>query len=233
MRAMTEQTFPLETHFKVEVVSKSLEQSFSKETLEMVEREWSKELQKRPLFNGKIFDVLSATSQKIVGRFVDYKTYLAQLRNPKLRQQIPLHVLGVTGITSWKDYFLIARREKDVTLYPSFYEFAPAGGIDELSAEQGFVNIHKQVLIELQEEVGITPAFVQTIIPWKLITSKGDYELVVKIVLDPFQLQKQTFPNQEYSECFWLKASEVRNFAKKNQSAFVPLSFQIMDSLGV
>lgn len=230
---MNDQIFQLEPQFEIELVSDSLEKSLSPAILQAIEEEWQHEQQKRTIFNGKIFDVLSANSQKLTGRFVEYRSYIAQLRNPNLKKSLPIHILGVTGLTLWKDRLLLGRRADDVTLYPSFYEFAPAGGVDATSTKNGRIDIQKQALAELEEELGIDSSRVKSITPAALMQSSDGYEIVVKILLDSNQAQKFTFPKQEYSECIWLKYEDLKKFAEEHRRSFVPLSFQILNYLGL
>jgi len=228
---MNYQTFKLDSQFNIDIDSSSLEKELPVTIREAIDKIWKNEQSFRNVFNGHILDVLSWQHPKLVGRFVEYKSYIAQLRDPSLKTYLPIHILGLTGITQWQDQYLIGCRAPHVTLYPRYYEFAPAGGFDDTAVDQQQASVTKQLCIEMEEELGILAEEVIEIKPTLLLRepTSGDYEICVKLILNPDRTQKMIFPTTEYSTCLWLNAQELKLFFEKHSDLVVPLSKQLLD----
>lgn len=227
---MNYQTFKLNSQFSIEIDASSLEKDLPAQIREAIEHIWQLEQKSRSVFNGRILDVLSWEPQKLVGRFVEYKSYIAQLRDPSLKAYLPIHILGLTGVTQWQDQYLIGCRAPHVTLYPCCYEFAPAGGFDDTAVEHRQASIAKQLGMEMEEELGISSDDVIEITPTLLMREplSGDYEICAKIILNPVRTQKIIFPTTEYSSCIWLNAPALKKFFEESGDLVVPLSRQLL-----
>lgn len=230
---MNYQIIQLSTHFKIEIVQTSFEKNLSRDVIKAIDLIWEKEILTRPIFNGKIFCVLSFHEQTLTGQFIEYKTYLARLRDPALKEFLPIYVLGVTGITQWRNQFLFGKRSEGVTLYPGHYEFAPAGGVDLGAVNGNCIDLQKQILIELEEEVRLQEHEVSSIAPWILMRDKysGDYEVCLHIHLDPQYSHAEIAPTPEYSSCLWIEADQLHAFILKPALSFVPFTYSLLQQI--
>ena len=78
------QTYKITPHFHLEVAEAPRGFSLSDYDKTRIEMLWQEETVASPakLFNGVILNFVSFEGDKLVGEFVDYKFYLAQLRDP-------------------------------------------------------------------------------------------------------------------------------------------------------
>ncbi|MBS4168288.1 hypothetical protein [Parachlamydia sp. AcF125] len=223
----------LSAQHTIEMDPSSLESSLSQEIRHAIDQEWERESHIRPIFNGKIFNVLACNQRTLRGQFVEYKTYLAKLRNSALSPFLPLRILGVTGITEWRNKILIGKRSKNVTLYPGHYEFAPAGGIGLEALRGNQLDLKKQILLELEEEVGIGAHSVDGINPWILAHNEegGDYQIYLKIKLKAESSFAEISPNPEYASCQWVEKDQLRAFFLKEACPVVPLTYTLLQQI--
>jgi beta-phosphoglucomutase-like phosphatase (HAD superfamily)/8-oxo-dGTP pyrophosphatase MutT (NUDIX family) len=163
---------------------------------------WEAELKNARLFDGQILSLLSFEEHSLLGEFVSYRDYVAQMRGLDLN----VKPVSVSGIVRYKDSFLLGKRADSVSMFPSHYELAPAGSVDPSE-----LNLKKIFLKELKEETGIVQ--VETITPFAIAYDKtvGTFEILARIdVKDPTLTS-----NWEYSELIWVKQSELLSFLSK------------------
>lgn len=198
------------------------------EVLAKIESIWNEEQQKRGqyLFNGKILNHLSHDSHRLDGHFVEYKHYLAQLRDPSLRKFLPIQGVGMTGITLAENHVLMGRRAAHVTSYPNQFEFAPAGGVDSDYVENGLFLLKKALLSELHEEVGYNPPAVESLQPFALISEPhiNHWEICTRIILKPHQKDLLPPSSPEYSEILWLPLKNLDSFFNLHSNEIIPMS---------
>lgn len=199
----------------------------------VVEKIWKQEsaLPNRYLFNGQILSLVSQEGAILKGEFVEYKHYLAQMRDPSLQPILQISPLSVSGITlANKDFVLVGRRSENVTQNPNFYELVPSGGIDPNSIKDDKIDIDRQFLLELEEEAGIAASAVISIEPFGLIYEKMSqtYELCAEIRVDKDLEEKLLSPKKEYSHLLWLQKEELENFIKEQKSNFLPMSQMLL-----
>src|SRR5262249_31068369 len=107
------------------------------------------------LFNGQLYSFVSLKNGVLTGNFVDYKFYIAQLRNPKFKTLFNISPVAISCICCCQNKILIGKRSAFVTEYPNCYELSPSGGIDPSAAINGKIDLIKQTLVELEEEAAI------------------------------------------------------------------------------
>lgn len=225
---MDYQTFPIPSNFCIKIDRSPVGKELSDVLSGRVEEIWQEELIKRGalLHNGRILSVVSLENGIIVGRFVEYRNYLAQVMDPILAKEFNFCTLGMTGITFSGDHILIGRRAAEVTHYPLYYEFAPVGGVDPVALEGDYIDITKQALIELSEETGILERDVLSIKSCLLIRDSllNTLEVCVRIDVDPNLGSKLVHSTAEYPELFWVSAKAIEKFIKEHEDHFVPTS---------
>src|SRR5262249_3529556 len=113
------------------------------------------------LFDGPIFSVENVSPETISGRFVGYRFFIAQERQPELFRVLRVQPLAVTGVLQNADGIFFGYRGSAVAVQPDCWELRPSGGIDHSTVMQdGRLCPAEQVLTELREEVGIADAAV-------------------------------------------------------------------------
>ena len=221
-------TTNLSDDFTVHIQEKPSLAILPSEVLAQIESIWNEEQQKRGqfLFNGKILNHISHDSHHLVGHFVEYKHYLAQLRDPTLRPFLPIQGVGMTGVTFAENHVLMGRRASHVTSYPNKLEFAPAGGVDADYVENDLFLLNKALLSELHEEVGYNTNAVESLQPFALISEPhiNHWEICTRIILKPHQKDLLTPTSPEYSEIFWLPINTLNSFFDQHANDIIPMS---------
>lgn len=189
----------------------------------MIERIWEEEMQRRKgsLFNGRLFSAIDVNSERLLGRFIPYKLYLASIRNPDLQQILKIYPVSITGRTLYHEKILIGKRSIHVTQYPGFYELIPSGGVDDQSIENGKINLKLQYRIELEEEAGILQDNISNIEIKTLEYDNNLYEICADIFL-----KKETdvhFKSLEHDELHWIPLQNLRTFLDSHQNEVLPI----------
>ncbi len=116
---------------------------------------WEATAAQRPhLYDGPLFDMTAHTPERIEGRFVRYRHWMALRADPTLRDAYGITPLAVTGVTRVEGDILLGRRAAHTTQDAGLWELVPAGSIDR-GGEDGGVDPQAVLLAELHEELGI------------------------------------------------------------------------------
>jgi len=128
-----------------------------------------------------------------------------------------------------EEFLLFARRGKEVTQYPGFYELAPSGGLgDRFARPDGTVDFAGQLLAELIEECRISADMVEELTPFAVVFDRREnvYDICFRLTLSA--RRKTPLPgfslSSEYDEAIWVPIGEVEKFISKNKSSIVPTS---------
>lgn len=116
------------------------------------------------VFDGQLMGVVgpSLADQVSTGtvRFQQhrFRYHAAKLAKPSLNDALKLRSCGVLGLLRLADGRLIMGKRNDTVLIdPGCWQFAPTGAVDERAApEPGPVDIIGQIIIEAEEELGIS-----------------------------------------------------------------------------
>lgn len=179
------------------------------------------------LFNGKLLSVVDFKNGKLIGKFVDYKFYIAQIAAPELELLLRISPISISCICSFRGKLLLGRRSQKVTEFPGYYELVPSGGIDPSNVTKGIVDISSQALLELEEEAFLVRKLVKKVTPFVLIKElrSGRCEVCIEIVLDSKMAERHESPDQgEYSELLWISPNELQEFFLRNAKVCVPFS---------
>ncbi len=217
--------------------------TLSKQQNEKVWQIWEEQLTRRGvhLFDGTLFEFVQMVGPtetqrhvtEIVGRFVNYREYLASRRDSaSVGREIVS--LSVSGLTWFGDHAGLGRRSQKVHSYPGRLELFPSGSIEEafLSPDRS-VDFQGQLLKELQEETGIAANRVRTQRALVLVhdTAERVYDICVEIVTD---LSKATYTpphNDEYSEFLFVPRQNLAQFARAHRDELIPTSVAILEAI--
>lgn len=200
---------------------------------------WQKqmELSGGKLFNGKLLSFVALDNERMLGKFVDYKYYLAQLIEPRLYPFLQIEHIAVSGITVADEMVLVGRRSEHVTAHPSHFELVPSGGIDPTHASEGKIDAEGQLLAELQEEAGISRNSVMAISPLALIRDrqKGGFELCMEIRVSPSAMAHVPPSTPEYDLLSWIPKNRLLKRplssieGQNEQHPWLPFSLYLID----
>lgn len=224
------QTHIVEPTFQVEVVDSQGKIELSDVQNQYVDELWNA-AQKRhegKLFNGKLLNYLKFEKGRLFGSFVEYKYYMAQRDDFKLKQCFRIRPIAISCLCTFQGRVLVGKRSALVTDYPGFYELVPSGGIDPAVVENGKVNLVRQTFIELLEETGIESKQVGTCYPLALFEDfiSDSVEICMRIELNNDQLSP--LENGEYSQLKWMPFSQLQQYALSEKENFVQLSLHLI-----
>ncbi|MBA3239462.1 MAG: NUDIX domain-containing protein [Parachlamydiaceae bacterium] len=224
----------IEPDFEVLVVENEPLLSLTKMDLATIEQIWNEAQRKSEgsLFNGKLLSVVSLVNGKLIGKFVDYKLYIAQLAAPELEPLLQIKPISISCICLLKEKLLLGKRSYRVTEFPGFYELVPSGGIEPSNVMRGKVNLLGQTLLELEEETPLVRKQVKTVVPFALVQEidSGRCEVCMEIVLDCDQLNEklEMASKGEYSELLWVSLEKFKLLTSQKDVECVPFSKQLL-----
>lgn len=198
-------------HLKIEIVPLPLSLRLSDREKEQADEIWAEAVKENPhLFNGKILQFIALEKGTLFGAFAEYKHFLAKFRG------LPLNLTAVclSGITTYHNELLIAKRASTVSQYQEAYELVPAGSFDDSS-----LSWEAHIIKELEEEASIKPDQIAKLTLHSVVFDKRDdiVEIVAKIELNRLEFS----PTHETSEVSIFNPND----AKKD---FVPFSHYLL-----
>ncbi len=201
----------------------------------LMENIWrSEEIQNPKLFNGQILNLIQVRDNEVEAEFVDYKYYIAQLRNPQFQDILNLSPISISGITLAGSKILIGLRGKELTTYPEAYELVPSGGIDPRALVEGKIDLLKQFELELWEETGISVSEIKDYRLLNLIYDRKSkiYEICAELQVNYGVIKEELITEgKEYQQLMWVPRSEISSFIRKKGDKFVPFSLFLLKSL--
>lgn len=230
------QTFVLSPSFSFKHAISRGDFVLSDDVKNQVEVIWDREKQRnKQLFNGKVLSLIEFTEEGLLAEMVEYKLFLAYIKEPSLRKQLNIKPLSLSCITRSSKSVLFGRRSNTVMQYPHWYELAPSGGIDEgaMVGERGErIEIIGQALRELEEETRYVAKDVEEVVPFALVYDAGTgiYEVCVEIVMTETEdYLGKIKPTPEYDSLTWIPNIDLPVFIQQYSSSIVPLSLHLLN----
>lgn len=207
----------------------------------IIEKIWDNELKKNfQLTNNKVlsFVNLKKLDEKCVikSQFVDFKYVLADRISPELN--LGIAVFGVSGIIILKnksDSIIFAKRNKNSAEYPNYLELIPSGHLDESIKIKDTINFKEHLLVEFEEETGISKKNIKKISTLGVIKDKINnvYDVCCVLEMDKkrFNMNILKNTNDEYYDPKLVFISELDSFVQENKTKIVPTSKAIIECL--
>ncbi|TDQ80967.1 UDP-2,4-diacetamido-2,4,6-trideoxy-beta-L-altropyranose hydrolase [Dongia mobilis] len=201
---------------------------------------WDEELQRRSadLFNGEIVSVTSLNNTAIVGRRAEYRSLLAQSRDPDIFRWLQVRPLAVTGILICPEGVVIGRRSKSVFQSPGLWELAPSGSVDlGTMDEQGNINLLNQLMQELKEEIGLSATDIAEVEPLAIACDTDSQVFDVCFILRTSRPWPQILAsyaadgNSEYESLDILPLRDIVAFAQSQMGEITPLTISLLKLL--
>lgn len=226
------QTYEVSSNLTLEVVDSRGKTVLSDHDEALVDRLWleAQKSQAGTLFNGKMLSFVSFENDRLIGRFVEYKYYRAQVDFPELKFKLNIRPIAISCSCLYQNEILIGQRSQFVSGYPGYFELVPSGGIDPGSLKNGRVDPATQALTELSEEAAIPPDWVSTCKPLAVIyeIDTAIFEIYIEINLHK-RNSAQNLHNGEYAKLQWMPLESLLTLTEKGKESFVPLSLFLID----
>jgi len=206
-----------------------------------IEKIWNNELKRNnKLKNNKVlrFVSLKKFDEKCViqSQFIEFKYALTDRIDSELN--LGIAVFGVSGIIILKnktDSIIFAKRNKNSAEYPNYLELIPSGHLDESTKIDDTINFKKHLLVEFEEETGISKSNIKKISTLGVIKDKinnvYDVCCVLEIDEERFNINILENTNDEYYEPTLVSISKLDTFVKENEMRIVPTSKAIIECL--
>jgi len=192
------------------------------------------------LFDGLLFSVERLEEQQIVGRFVRYSLFVAQLARPELFDILRVRPLGVSGLLTCADGVVFGQRDDLVTQDAGLWELVPAGGIDPSSRDEtGRIDVVSQILKEMCEEIGVGREQADSALPFGMIENLDnhviDIAIEIKTVLDGQKIRWlfRHRGNGEYTELMLVPPAEVPGFVERCGGELTEISRFLLQERGL
>jgi hypothetical protein len=205
------------------------------ETAALVESIWQNELRLRGgrLTDGRIFSVLSFTSDRITISETSYRYVIARRRAPELvAAGLATRPLAITGIIQSPDGVIVGRRGSLVADDEGLWEPIPAGGLSQADPV-------RQLFDELSEEVGLKQTDITGVEACGLVEDSysGTFDIVYRMntPLRGDQIQNRFFalPNREHSELAIVPKRDIGLFLNENKNELLPALKSMLRLAGI
>ena len=207
-----------------------------------IEKIWTNEQKnrKKKLFNSKVLSLKSirSTSKKISisANFVDYKYIITDRHEPSIG--LKLKQIGTSGLILIDDkkdeYTLFAKRSKNNTEYPNYFELVPSGNLDDFSKiNSGNLDYKSKLLDELEEEMNIKKNQVKKIFEICVIKDKNNsvYDIccIIKLGTNKNRIMRNLRNTVEYTEPKFVKIKDTPRFIMRNYDKIVPTTLGLLE----
>ena len=186
------------------------------------------------LFNGRVFsvDAITRTSTRlttITGHMSEYRRLVAQSEDHALFSLIGVRSLAVCGVLRCRDGVVIGRRPAAAIYQPGMWQLTPAGSVDNGAlAPDGTMDLCRQILTELREEVGIPANLASEPQTICVVEHPGshvcDLGMAITTSLDAagVHLAHEASGNEEYDPLVVVPDHELQGFVDLAGPALVP-----------
>jgi len=203
-----------------------------------VARIWQAAVSAQPkLFNGHIFTADVITPELISGHWTEFRRSLAQIERPELYDDLKVRSLAVNGVIRCDEGVLIARRSRRAVYQAGQWQLPPAGSVERRAERaDGTVDIERQLLEELEEELGLPATNIVATIPLCLVEHPGshvtDLGMVMRTTVDAATLLRAhaASGNTEYEDVSVLPIERILSLGQ-DMMPTVPVFLRHMLSL--
>jgi hypothetical protein len=207
---------------------------------EEVEAIWQAERDRcgSSLFDGPLFSLDQISPHTLSGRYVGYRLFLAQEREPELFSKLRVQPLAVTGVLQNPEGLFFGYRNPTVAVQSDCWELIPSGGVDRSTlTHDGQLCPAKQVLTELWEEVGIAGAAVT--LPKPLCFTEDPLHHIFELI---WELRTPLDPNAvlrahagllhpEHSKIRFVRWEDLQGFLSQDRDAVLPATRDLLEHL--
>lgn len=210
------------------------------DVLDRVEEIWRTEKGRREgaIFNGHLFSVETAEPGSIIGWLAEYKSFLAQRRDPSLYQALRVQPLAVTGLLLCDGGVVFGHRAGHVEQDAGLWELVPSGGIDGLTRKpDGSIDLVQHLLVELAEETGIGAEEVKS--PPKAFAMVSDVDshvsdvgIILRTVLSKLGVMTAfaSLENREYVALEIIPVVQLEEFIKSRGETLAQVSTALLEA---
>ncbi len=193
------------------------------------------------MFNGRVFSADGITPRLVIGHLTEYRRAVAQIERPELFAELGVRSLAVCGVLRCRDGVAVGQRHRGAVYEAGMWQLPPAGSVDASAvAEDGTVDLRRQLLSELQEELGLPSDAVDEPRPICIVEHSGShvldfgFVLVTKLSGEAVLAAHQTRGNAEYEQVRVVPEAGVAAFlAETGEGGSVPSAREFLIRAGL
>jgi len=192
------------------------------------------------LFNGRVFSADVITPQLITGHLTEFRRIVAQMERPELFTELGVRPLAVCGVMRCPDGVVVGRRHSAAIYQAGMWQLPPAGSVDAgVVREDGVVDLRRQLLSELQEELGLSPDVVDEPQPLCLVEHPGSHvsdlglALFTKLSAQMVLAAHRSSGNAEYGEVLVVPEDQIVGFLAGAGEDLVPPAREFLIRAGM
>jgi hypothetical protein len=192
------------------------------------------------LFNGRVFSIDSFAPERLIGHLTEYRRVVAQMEQPALFAELGVRPLAVCGVLRCADGVVVGRRHRGAVYQGGMWQLPPAGSVDARAVgADGAVDLRRQLLSELREEVGLTADMVNEPQPLCIVEHPGSHvsdfglSLVTTLNAEAVLTAYQAGANGEYEQIRVIARAELPAFLAELGEALVPPAREFLIRVGL
>ncbi len=137
------------------------------------------------LFNGRVFSADTIAPDRITGHLTEFRRIVAQMDRPALFDALGVRPLAVCGVLRCVNGVVFGRRHAGAIYQADMWQLPPAGSVDAHAVgADGVVQLGRQLLAELREELGLAPGDVDVPRPLCVVEHPGSHVCDLGMAVD-------------------------------------------------
>lgn len=192
------------------------------------------------LFNGRVFSADAIAPDLITGHLTEFRRIVAQMERPELFGELGLRPLAACGIVRCAGGVVVGRRHPAAIYQAGMWQLPPAGSVDAGAvAEDGEVDLRRQLLNELQEELGLSAEMVDEPRPLCIVEHPGSHvsdlgmALVTRLSADAVLARHRSGGNTEYDPVLVVPETGLSAFVAEVGETLVPPAREFLIRAGL
>lgn len=192
------------------------------------------------LFNGRVFSIDSISPRLVTGHVTEFRRIVAQMERPALFTELGVRPLAVCGVLRCADGVVVGRRHRGAVYQGGMWQLPPAGSVDASAVgADGAVDLQRQLLSELREEVGLTADMVEEPQPLCIVEHPDSHVsdfglgLIARLNGKAVLAAHEASGNGEYEQIRVIARAELPAFLAELGEALVPPAREFLIRAGL
>jgi hypothetical protein len=176
----------------------------------------------------------------VTGHLTEYRRIVAQMDRPELFEELGVRPLAVCGVLRCAGGVVVGRRHRGAVYQAGMWQLPPAGSVDAGAvAPDGVVDLRRQLLGELREELGLAAEAVEGPQPLCIVEHPGSHVsdfglgLVTRLSAEAVLTAYQTLGNGEYEQVLVIPSAELPAFLAASGTSLVPPAREFLIRAGI
>jgi hypothetical protein len=192
------------------------------------------------MFNGRVFSADVITPRLVTGHLTEYRRVVAQMEQPGLFAQLRVRSFAVCGVLRCVGGVVVGRRHRAANYQAGMWQLAPAGSVDAGAVTaDGTIDLRRQLLSELREELGLPPEAVGKPRPLCVVEHPGSHvsdlglALVTRLSAEAVLAAHRVGGNGEYEQMLVVSEAGLAAFLAEVGEALVPPAREFLMRAGL